>query len=236
MLNLPETVDICSSELKFPNTGILSVIGPTFCGKSTAIIDIILDRENTFLNAPNSLMVVYRYWQPIYDRLKEGRFGDNAAVFIQNWRPNIMDELSQRNCQSSSPMILLLDDVGEQLVADRNALSLFSGGVHHYNLFLIYVTQFLFLNNEVQRQALRQSQYIMCFPNIKHRAGLRALSKQIFDSSTFLQEAIQDRGPYEYILVDLRPYLLQECLRCRSGPYNPSAEMFVYLPSIKRQR
>ncbi len=124
-----------------------------------------------------------------------------------------------------------MDDVGEQLVSDPKSLAIFSGGAHHYNLFLIYVTQFMFLNNEIQRQALRQAQYILCFDNVKHRMGLKTLSKQIFGNADFLNAAIMDRGPYEFLLLDLRPELTKEFLRCRSGPFCDN--LLVYVP-IKR--
>ncbi len=129
---------------------------------------------------------------------------------------------------------LILDDLSENLATDSEALSMFSGGAHHYALFLIYVTQFLYLNNEIQRQAMRQASHLICFDNVKHRTDLRTLSQQIFQNSSFLPEAMADlhkvMGPYHYLQLDLRPYLDKECLRCRSGPFQTIDDIFVYMP------
>ncbi len=240
MSTLPEMVEISEDELKLPNSGILVLSGPSNCGKTHALTEIILKSSEVFVEPPCRWIVVYRYWQKQYDRL-EKELGSAKITFIQNWRKNLLDELGLTGRKEGEPSIgLILDDIAEQLAADPQSLPLFSGGVHHHSLFLIYVTQFLFLQNDVQRQALRQTQFMLIFDNVKHRSGLKTLSQQIFQSTTFLPEAMAEQhrsmGPYHPLLLDLRPYLSKDVLRCRSGPFFPDKGLFIYVPLLTRRR
>ncbi len=232
---LPEVVEIDEQDLKFPSMGILVMTGPSKCGKTRSLSRIVLNPRVCFGDeAPERWIIIYKYWQKLYEDL-QSQLGLDRVTFIQHCHSNLLDELGISSRDESQPSIgLILDDLCENISADPAALSMFSGGAHHYSLFLVYVTQFLYLNNEIQRQAMRQASHLICFDNVKHRSGLKTLSQQIFQNSSFLPEAMQDlhkaKGPYHYLQLDLRPYLEKECLRCRSGPFQVPEDITMYTP------
>ncbi len=188
---LPEMVTVEERELKLPPTGILVITGPSKCGKTTALVRIILNPHLHFAEIPPTRwIIVYKYWQKAYEELRD-QLGNGAVTFIHGWRNNLLEGvgITARN-ETDPPIGLILDDLCENLASDPGALSMFSGGAHHYSLFLVYMTQFLYFNNEIQRQAMRQASHLICYDNVKHRSGLKTLSQQIFQNSSFLPEAM----------------------------------------------
>ncbi len=89
---LPELVQIAEEELKLPSSGILVLSGPSNCGKTTALAELILKSGEVFTEPPVRWIVVYRYHQKQYDRLEKG-LGSEKVTFIQNWRKNLLEEL-----------------------------------------------------------------------------------------------------------------------------------------------
>ncbi len=227
---VPESVDIGINELKFEPSSILTVLGSTKSGKSTQIAEIVLNASTCFLVPPTKWFIAYNYWDKSYDKIKETI---QNVTFVKGWSDEMLDELqlSSRQ-QTDAPIGLIIDDCCECIAESKRALQLFTGQVHHYNIFLIFVSQHLFMNSQIFRLCLRQSQYLLLFHSPRQRQAIRTMSQQLFGKSNFLNEVLDSVGAYNPILVDLAP-TTKAVLQCRSGPWvldNLDQHFFVYIP------
>ena len=139
----------------------------------------------------------------------------------------------------SPPAILCLDDQLEKITAKAASLPLFTAITHHANLVTFFITQTLFMN-DVLKQILRQSTYLVIFDNVRARRQLNNLSSQMFGSSKFLSLCMKDNlenGGCNFLLLDLRTrepvggdlsYNDFDCIRVRSGIFGVHDCIYAY--------
>ncbi len=220
---LPEKVTVEINELKLESSSILTVLGSTRSGKSTKIAEILLNSEKCFQTPPAHWFIIYKFWDKSYESIKN-------ATFIKGWRDDLLEELELTSRQQTdSPLGLVIDDCCEDIAQSKKALQLFSGQIHHLNLFLIFVSQHLFMNNNIFRLCLRQSQYLLLFHSPRQRQAIRTLSQQLFVKPNFLNDVLESAGAYNPVLIDLLP-TTNTVLQCRSGPWVDLCEYFIYVP------
>ncbi len=198
------------NELQFEPSSILTVIGATKCGKSSTVADILINAETCFKKVPTKWVIVYEFWDKSYDALRKKL----DVQFVKGWRENILDELKlcDRQQEEWQQIGLLIDDCAEQLAKSKTAAQLFSGGIHHHSLFLIFITQHHFIYSNIYRLCMCQSQYILMF--YSPRQAIKMMSQQIFSKPNFLPTVLDSVGAYNAILLDLQPTTKKE-LQCR---------------------
>ena len=198
--------------LKHPFTGIIA--GPTSCGKSTLVKDIIKNKAVMIHPVPTHIVWFYGEWQPMYDTMP-------GVEFVEGL-PNL------KVLDSKQPTLVIIDDLMSE--TDKTVTTLFTKGSHHHNLSILHLVQNLFDKNKHSRTISLNAHYLILFKNPRDASQITHLAKQMYPGHIkFLQEAFGDATTeaYGYLLIDLKQET-PEHLRLRTNVL-PGDTQYVYM-------
>jgi hypothetical protein len=131
-----------------------------------------------------------------------------------------------------APMLIIFDDLTNEIINNHDMLKLFTQGMHHRNISVIFMSQNIFQQGKHARTIALNVKYLVLFANPRDNLQVSYLGRQIFPGkSERLVEAyvdavsVQDRG---YILIDLHS-ATSEPYRLRSRIFPWDDFMIVYL-------
>ena len=110
---------------------------------------------------------------------------------------------------------------------------LFSAGISHNNLSVIFIVHTLFHHGQEMRNISLNTHYIILFKNPRDSQQISTLARQMYPGkSHFLIETYQDatKKPYGYLFIDLKPNTNDQ-LRIRTGIL-PDDTHYVYVNKI----
>ena len=198
--------------LQHPFTGIIA--GPTGCGKSTLVKDIIQNKDMLIYPTPTHIVWFYGEWQPMYDTI-------SGVEFIEGL-PKL------KYLDSKQPTLVIIDDLMSE--TDKSVTTLFTKGSHHHNLSVLYLVQNLFDKNKHSRTISLNAHYLVLFKNPRDASQITHLAKQMYPGHVkFMQEAFTDATieAYGYLLIDLKQDT-PEHLRLRTKIL-PGDTQYVYM-------
>jgi hypothetical protein len=175
--------------LKHPSTFIIA--GPTQCGKSTFVKNLINDCENIFEEKIEEIF----YCLPTQVNFEQSF---NKPVKIYEGVPDL-DIFGDHKSR-----ILVLDDLMTQ--QNQDFIDLFTRISHHNNVTVIYLTQNLFNSKKGSRDISLNAHYIVFFKNPRDKNQISYLGRQVFpENQKYLQEAFRDATsvPHGYLMLDL---------------------------------
>ena len=205
-------------DIMFKSPFTINIIGPSKCGK-TSLVSNLLEYNTLIMNpSPQKIIYCFSLYQPLFDYLKEKI---NNIIFIQGL-PNF-DELS--DC------LLVLDDLGQECIDNKEIVNLFTVGSHHKNISVILLTHNIFEKGKYMRTISLNCSYLIIFNNLRDRKQIKFLGSQLFPGETkFFEEILndafktQERG---FLIVDLLPDTINE-LRLRTFDFKNN-KVYVYL-------
>ena len=180
--------------LKHPFTSLVS--GPTGCGKSSLVKDLIL--QNGISPKPERIVWLYVEDQPMYRLLEK-----HNVEFIQGIPENFESLFDARYKN-----LLILDDLMTECHSDPRLTRMFSVGSHHRNLSIIFIIHNLFHQGKEMRNLSLNSHYIFLFKNPRDSMQISTLARQMYpNKSQFLVDAYQNatKHSYGYLVLDLKP-------------------------------
>lgn len=186
-----------------PFTGVCS--GPTGCGKTELMKNIILNAASLIKPKPDVIKWYYSQFQPDLENALTG------LVEFKNCLPDISDFNGEERT-----LIIVDDFMGE---CNSKIADLFTKGSHHKNVSIWFLLQNFFHPNKHIRTATRNSQYIIMFKNPRDIGQIKHLSTQMYGkTSKVLEEAYLDatEKPYGYLLLDFKQQT-PEYFRLRSN-------------------
>ncbi len=206
--------------IKFVHPSTLLVAGPTGCGKTNLVYNIIV--KDMFDPRPQRIVWIYSEWQDFYRKLKE-----------YNQKIEFTTDVSTQLYESLSPNIrnlIIVDDKMTEAGNSKVMSRLFTEGSHHRNLSIIYIVQNLFDKGKSHRTISLNSQYNILFKNPRDKQQIAFLSRQMYgDNGKFLVDVFIDatKKPYGYLLLDFRPDTPEEA-RLRTNIL-PGDRLIVYI-------
>jgi hypothetical protein len=207
-------------DLRFKNPFTMIVAGPSSCGKSYFVRNLLLHVNKLCDIQYNKIYWCYSVWQPLYDELK----AIENIVFIEGL-------IEMENINSAFPSLLIVDDLmGE---TENSLTDIFTKFSHHKNMSAIYITQNIFHKGKGNRDISLNTHYMVIFKNPRDRAQFGYLARQILPkSSNFLQEIYEDatKRPHGYILLDLKQDT-PDSLRYRTNIF-PNEEVIIYKEKV----
>ena len=195
-------------------------------------------------------------WKPPWTCTLSGPTGCGKTVFVKKFLKCI-DRLSDTHFERiilnygewqsgyrdlGKPKLIIIDDLMRESSSGGAIVNLFTKGSHHNNLSLIFITQNIFHQGKGQRDISLNAQYIVIFRNLRDRAQICHLARQVYpENPRFLEEAYQDATSqaFGYLLLDLKQTTAENC-RFRTCIFPVDEYQYVYvlrkqLTNSKRQ-
>lgn len=188
----------CETSFTFKHPFSMIVGGPTMCGKTTFIKDLL--HYTAYIRPPPKNIL----W--CYGTFNEKQFQDiykhsSYPIRFQEGLPNI-DDVS---CVSDGTFIII-DDLMTSAGKSVEISHLFTQGVHHKNISVALLVQNVFHQAKKMRDISLNAKYFVLFKSPRDKTQITFLSRQIFPhhphylSDAFRQATERAHG---YLIVDL---------------------------------
>lgn len=183
---------------KLPN--LLVISGTSQAGKSVLTSKIVRSNKEIIKPAPQVIIWVYSIWQEdLFKQLKE-------------WVPGIilcngLEEFQKIELSSNVNHLVVLDDCMTGISDSSEMLNLFTRKIHHYKIFLIYLTQSLYVRSKYNTTIQRQAGYIILFLNRRNNYEANQLGRELNLTSEDIRYLYRDASKYLK-----RPYILFVCV------------------------
>jgi len=171
------------------------VAGPTMSGKTVFVSNLIKNRANMIDKQIERVVYCYGEWQLKFEDMKDVEFYNGIdAVFT---KPDFFDP--------HVGTLLILDDLAQELANHPKATKLFTQGIHHKNVSVIFIIQNLYKQGKSMRDIQLNCQYLVIFSNPRDVNQIKVLGNQMGLKN--LEEAFikATSKPYEPLIMDLRP-------------------------------
>jgi hypothetical protein len=132
--------------------------------------------------------------------------------------------------------ILILDDLMYEIMKNSEMLKLFTQGIHHFNISVIYMSQNIFQQGVHARSIALNVKYLVLFYNPRDKFQIKYLGRQIFPGrGEILLEAYLDAiksKKWGYLMIDLSSQC-PEMLRLRTNILPQESDVIVvYVPRV----
>ena len=190
-------------EFKFHHTFSMLVVGPTQCGK-TYFVQQLLTKDCIEYPSKKPIQIYWFYnqWQLRYDALK--RALKKNIQFTQGL-PSLSEDLHEINPAYNN--ILVFDDLMSQAIDSPVLSQLFTQG-RHRNASVILLLQNMFPKGKYNTDISRNAQYMALFRSPSDRKQIGIVAERIFakDRPKFMSAYVQETAkPHGYVVIDNQP-------------------------------
>lgn len=126
-------------DLRFKHLFCCLISGPSSCGKSSLVSNLIENKHLMFDTKFNSITWCYGIWQSMYKNMEK-----KYEIVFHKGLPDI-----KTNLKEYKPRLIIIDDLMAE--SDQSVTNLFTKGSHHMNLSVIFITQNLFYKGKGSR-------------------------------------------------------------------------------------
>jgi hypothetical protein len=145
----------------------------TQSGKTVCVKSLLENAQKTISPPPQRIIWCYGQWQPsCFDMMRTMpgiEFNKGIPEDIDN--ADYLD-VSQRN-------LIVLDHLMAQSGKDRRIADLFTKGIHHRYLSIIYIVQNMFHQGKEMRNISLNAHYIVLFKSQRDKQQVSMLARQI---------------------------------------------------------
>jgi len=172
------------------------VSGPSRCGKTTFVVDLMENIFNISSVPPTFIIYVYKIWQHKFDEMSK------VDIFIEDDDESIVDKI--KGYARGEPLLIIFDDLINSKSLP-NIAPMFNVDGRHLNISLIFLSQRLFVNDEHFRQISQNCDYFVLFKNPRNSSEIRTLANQMTPSTLHLVNIYLEatRNPFSYLLINL---------------------------------
>lgn len=167
--------------------------GPTGCGKSFFIRELLKFKREMFNIIPDKVVWFYGIYQSLYDEIPE-------VTFVEGLPSNYKDYLGENT-------LFIIDDLMSECGSDKKLTNLFIRESHHLQISICFLCQNFFHKGKEMREITLNAHYILLFKNRRDMSQITHLGRQLFPRQVkFFQEVYDDatKKPFSYLLIDLR--------------------------------
>jgi hypothetical protein len=206
----------------------MAVCGPTSCGKTVWVYHLLKTLSQLVVpegNIPEKILFCFSIQQPIYSLIR--REFDNVQFYEGVPSLEYVYDYAR-----TVPLIIILDDLANEIIGNQEMLKLFTQGMHHRNISVVFMTQNLYQQGKHARTIALNVKYLVLFANPRDNLQVACLGRQLFPGkSERLVEAYLDAVSHNhrgYILIDLQSPS-SESYRLRTNVFPSDEYMIVYL-------
>jgi len=191
------------SEFKFNHMFSMLVVGPSQCGKTYFVEELLTKPCIHYPNKkPRRIEWFYNQWQPRYKSL-QAVLG-NEIQFTQG-SPELSEDLHEINPKYNNVMIS--DDLMAQATDSPVLSKLFTQG-RHRNASVIFLLQNMFPKGKFNTDITRNAQYMILFRSPSDRKQIGIIAERIFakDRPKFMEAYTKETAKlFGYVLIDNQP-------------------------------
>jgi hypothetical protein len=203
----------------------MAVLGPSQSGKTTFVSRLIKHSDKMFVPPPVKIYYCYSAWQPLFETLK-----DKAQFHEGVPSKSLMDEWST----DGDPILVVMDDLMEQIVSNREVLHYVTVMSHHRNITLIMMFQNIYPPGKYARTISLNCHYLILFQNARDVLQVMNLGRQIVPGQASFYMDAYDKAmnmcKCNYLVTDLHPQADKELrIRTRIFP-DDDGPVRVYRP------
>lgn len=182
--------------LKFQHPFTCIVAAPTKAGKTTFVSRLVRQAPRMVEPPPRRILWCYSEWQSAYDKLPQ--------VHFVHGLPDLTTLRQQCTTSQSSPTLVILDDLMNEITKEPGVVELFTRDCHHWSCSVIHITQDIFFDR--RRTSRINSQYMVLMKNPADKLTPLNLAKQMYPGQVpGFMEAFNHatRDAHGYLLIDL---------------------------------
>jgi len=164
-------------------------------GKSTLVFNLIENIQDRFDPIPQRVVYAYGAYQKEFENFP-------AVEFVEGLEKILEEDFFS----SSTSTLLIIDDLLEDVSKNPKASALFTRGIHHKNITVLFLAQNLFKQGSSMRDITLNSQYFILFKNSRDVQQIKLLARQCDLKHLLLayNKCIK-QTLYGYLLIDIHP-------------------------------
>ena len=177
----------------------LLLCGPTGCGKTTWIVELLKSHEELCTHTPKKLIWIYGVEQPELFKTIEEIWAPRQCEFVEGFPEDLISRPEKTNDRGS---LCIFDDVMNEVSSNATISKLFTRGRSHLGCSLVLMLQNIFPKGSQSRTISINAQYQVLFRNPRDSLQISILARQLcpLNSKDFLE--IYKRAtqrPYGYL-------------------------------------
>jgi len=204
---------------KHPFSAIVS--GPSQAGKTEFVAKFVKYASQLMTVPPGRIYWHYMEYQPGYESLRT-----IANLELVEGLPDV-----ERLKGDEGSKLVILDDMMMEIAKNATLTTLFTRGVHHWNMSVVHIVQNTFYAN--MRNARINASYLVLYKSPSDKLQIANLARQLYPGKNrFFMDAFEDATSvaYGYLVVDLTQ-TTPDNLRLRTQIF-PSEQLLVYLHKV----
>ena len=180
-------------DFRLQNDSSMLIVGPSKCGKSTFVLDLIRHKDKLFQHPIRNIWWFYGLDTPFHEQL------EGVILKKGNISHDDFDSIGEFD-------LVILDDLQQELKQDQDTTNLFLKGVHHKKFFAIQINQYIYGDKD-QRMRNANAHYFVLFQNPRNRQVAEFLTKMVpKGQGAVLHKVLNDiPSKYGYLFVDFTP-------------------------------
>lgn len=201
----------------------ICISGCTQSGKSTFARRLLTNMMAMFSPVPpKKVLYCYGLVQSVLDMPK-------VAIDVDYHKGVPSEEIVNAFTNGNEHTMIILDDLIQDMVDNKDVLTLFTRTSHHLKVTILYITQNIFMQGRQARGIALNTHYLILFRNARDASQIATLGRQVYPGrGNAVVEAYNDatKSRYGYILLDFNPHSHEE-LRMRTNIF-PEETTIVY--------
>ena len=148
----------------------LLLCGPTSCGKTTWIVELLKSREELCTHMPKKLIWIYGVEQPDLLKTIKEIWAPHQCEFVEGFPEDLMSRLEKN--KRSWKSLCIFDDVMNDVSSNATISKLFTRGRSHLECSLVLMLQNIFPKGSQSRTISINAQYQSCPDEIHYRTNV----------------------------------------------------------------
>lgn len=225
-----QIVNCTDDDLKFQTPSAICISGPSQCGKSTFIVNLIKHRKFLFTQdftrcyycQPTNLCLRSN---PIFEQIVKNFPTAELVCGLPNLGKLDLDV-------DESSKILIIDDLMSDVLESPEIVNLLSIQTHHSNITTIITLHNIYFSSKFARTIRRNFNYNVFFYNRLDIRELKTLSSQLGKNPNFLQDCFdfltsKFQNENAYVLVDghykskIKSFFVRSHIFPENGEFSP---------------